>query len=296
MRKGSALIIGAVIAFVTVFPVGAGSISLDPANGSPDAVATVESAIKTFESTFSARAGCIGSASVIFQVLSGRKGEYRTAEAVVAVNPDREVSSMAATIYHELGHHLMLTCRAYRDSDFTEAFFAAQGIPSDRGWFDAGAGWSGIPAEHFAEAAVKIVQGSTDGRIPVSAEAVDVVRRWLNGQSMPVATTAAPAPVEEVEEVEAVEAAVEDAPVPVEEVKAVVEPAPLAETEVVTVIVTQPTSAPAGETVAGASQPTVILAVAMEAQVGGPVDPVPEEPSKSDCRSRAFRCGWLSPL
>ena len=195
MRKGSALIIGAVIAFVTVFPVGAGSISLDPANGSPDAVATVESAIRTFESTFSARAGCIGSASVIFEVLSGRKGEYRTAEAVVAVNPDREVSSMAATIYHELGHHLMLTCRAYRDSDFTEAFFAAQGIPSDRGWFDAGAGWSGIPAEHFAEAAVKIVQGSTDGRIPVSAEAVDVFRRWLSGQSMPAAAAPTPAPV-----------------------------------------------------------------------------------------------------
>ena len=110
----------------------------------------------------------------------------------------------------------------------------------------------------------------------MSAGAVDVVRRWLNGQSMPVAATAAPAPVEEVE--------------------AVVEPAPLAETEVVTVVVTQPTSAPAGEAVAGASQPTVILAVAMEAPVGGPVDPVPEEPSKSDCRSRAFRCGWLSPL
>ena len=276
MRKGSALILGAVIAFVTVFPVGAGSISLDPANGSPDAVATVESAIRTFESTFSARAGCIGSASVIFEVLSGRKGEYRTAEAVVAVNPDREVSSMAATIYHELGHHLMLTCRAYRDSDFTEAFFAAQGIPSDRGWFDAGAGWSGIPAEHFAEAAVKIVQGSTDGRIPVSAEAVDVVRRWLNGQSMPVAATAAPAPVEEVE--------------------TVVEPAPLAETEVITVVVTQPSPAPAGDAVAGTSQPTVVLAVAVEAPVGGRVDPVPEESSKPDPQSRAFRCGWLSPL
>lgn len=274
MRKGSALVLGAVMALVTVFPVGAGSISLDPAGASPEAVAIVESAINTFESAFAARAGCIGSASVIFEVLSGRKGEYRTAEAVVAVNPDREVSSMAATIYHELGHHLMLTCRAYRDSDFTEAFFAAQGIPSDRGWFDAGAGWSGIPAEHFAEAAVMIVQGTSDGRIPVSAGAVDVVRRWLNGQSMPVAVATSPEPVEEDQVV------VEATPVAV------------GETEIVTVVTTQSVAVP----IAVATQPTGVLAVASEAQVVEQPDPVAEDSTKSDCLSRAFRCGWLRPL
>ena len=203
-----------------------------------------------------------------------RQGEYRTAEAVVAVNPDREVSSMAATMYHELGHHLMLTCRAYRDSDFTEAFFAAQGIPSDRGWFDAGAGWSGIPAEHFAEAAVKIVQGSTDGRIGVSAEAVDVVRRWLNGQPMPVAAAPAPQPVEEVD------AAVEDVPVE--------------KTEVLTAVVTQ--SAPIDDAEEAVSQPTVAPDVAPTPPTGQPVDSTPEEPIDKDSKSRACRCGWLSPF
>jgi hypothetical protein len=200
IRQVSVLVPAIILALLVVSPVQASSISLDPAGGSPSAVATVQSSISAFESAFSARAGCIGSASVIFEVLSGRKGEYRTADAVVAVNPDREVATMPATVSHELGHHAMLTCRAYRDSDFTSAFYAAQGIPIERGWFDASAGWSGIPAEHFAEAAVMIVQGSTDGRIPVSKEAVDILRRWLDGRPMPAIAASAPEPVLAAEE------------------------------------------------------------------------------------------------
>ncbi|MDF1595970.1 MAG: hypothetical protein P1T08_07730 [Acidimicrobiia bacterium] len=189
MRKGMALLAGVAIAIVTINPVQASSISFDPAGGSAEAVAAVDSAIGVFETSFSARASCIGSASVIFESLSGRMGEYRTAEAVVAVNPDREAGTMAATVYHELAHHVMLTCRAHRDSDFMAAFYAAQDIPVDRGWFDGSAGWSGIPAEQFAEAAVVVVQGTAGGGIAVSSEAVDTVRRWLNGQPMPVAAT-----------------------------------------------------------------------------------------------------------
>lgn len=186
MRKGSASILGIVIALVLVMPASAGSLSFDPAGGSTDAVVVVENAITSFSSAFSARAGCIGSGSVIFELLSGRKGEYRTAEATVVINPDRATETMASTVFHELAHHAMLTCRAYRDAEFTAAFYAAQGIPAERGWFDGAAGWDGIPAEHFAEAAVVLIQGSNDGRIPISTQTVDVVRRWLNGQPMPI--------------------------------------------------------------------------------------------------------------
>lgn len=182
MQKGLALATGAALAAVLVLPARAGSVSFDPSGAGVAAATSVETAISAFESTFAPRAGCVGPVSVIFEILAGRKGEYRTAEAVVAVNPDREVASMPATVHHELAHHVMISCRLYRDAEFTAAFLAAQGLPSSRGWFDDSAGWSGTPAEHFAEASVLLVAGSTDGGIPISGESVELVRRWINGE------------------------------------------------------------------------------------------------------------------
>lgn len=285
MRKGLALLAGVAIAFVTVIPVQASSISFDPAGGSAEAASTVDGAIGVFEASFSARASCIGSAAVIFESLSGRKGEYRTAEGVVAVNPDREVGTMAATVYHELAHHVMLTCRAHRDSDFTAAFYAAQDIPADRGWFDGSAGWSGIPAEQFAEAAVVVVQGTVGGGIAISSEAVDVVRRWLNNQPMPVAEESA----------ETRDATSAPAVVPVT-TGTTTEPAPAqvsAEVEVAPVGIAQlPT------TKAEAPEPTPVmaapaLATAETAQIVAAV-PVVERPALQG-PAGGSRCGWMRP-
>jgi hypothetical protein len=133
---------------------------------------------------------------VIFEDLPGRKGEYRTASGTVVVNPNREVSSMTYTVIHELAHHATISCGVHRDGVLTEAFYAAQQLPGERGWFDGSAGWSGTPAEQFAEGVVLVVLGSNDGRISLSSAAVDVVRAWMAGRPVPVAptttTTAAP--------------------------------------------------------------------------------------------------------
>ncbi len=285
MRKGLALLAGVAIALVTIIPVQASTISFDPAGGSAEAASAVDSAIGFFEASFSARASCIGSASVIFESLSGRKGEYRTAEGVVVVNPDREVGTMAATVYHELAHHVMITCRAHRDSDFMDAFYAAQDIPADRGWFDGSAGWSGIPAEQFAEAAVVVVQGTTDGGIAISSEAVDIVRRWLNSQPMPVAEESAETqdatPALVVASVP-IGTTTELSPVP-EATEVLVAPVGAAPLPTITAEVPEPTPVMAAPALATTETAQIVAAV-----------PVVEQPALQG-PVRGSRCGWIRP-
>lgn len=233
---------------MALVPVQAGSIVLDGNGGSADAVAAVENAIRDFESQFSLRAGCLGSATVTFEVLAGRKGEYRTASATVVINPERPVASMAATVYHELAHHAMVTCRLYRDADFTGAFYGSQGLPAERGWFDTSAGWSEVPAEHFAEAVAVMMTGS-GGQIGVTSEAIEVVRLWINSQdfsaaaisSASVSTTESGAAAPGIAEVAIVE--------PVPPVSQVGQTAPLSQpaTAVVLSVTVQASGEPVGD-------------------------------------------------
>lgn len=269
MQKVSALIAGVLGSVLIVAPAGAGSVSLDPAGGTEAAVAAVEGAVARFETVFAGRAGCMGAGTVVFESLADRKGEYRTAEAVIVVNPDREVSTMAATVYHELAHHTMISCRAHRDPELAAAFYAAQDLPVDRSWFDGGSGWSGTPAEHFAEAAVMLVQGSTDGRIPVSAGAVDVLRRWVNGEPMPVI----------VAEPETSEAT----------------PVGVAQTQQSEAVATDESSAPAltnDSASVSIEQPS-----AEQVSAGAPQSP-PDEPDAGETFDilRCIRVGWLQPV
>ena len=186
MQRIAALTTGILLASIIALPAQAGSTSVDSSGASAEAAAVVEAAVTAFNSALASRADCLGSGSVVFEAIPGRMGEYRTAGAVVVVNPDRNIETMAATVYHEMAHHLMMMCRVHRDSDFTAAFFAAQDISPGRGWFDDSAGWAATPAEQFADTVVLIVLGSTDGRIQISPEAVEAVRSWMGGETKPM--------------------------------------------------------------------------------------------------------------
>jgi len=118
---------------------------------------------------------------MVLEPLPDRRGEYRTDTDQVVIDPDDGIDGMAGVVTHELAHHLFLACGAFADADFTAAFYAAQGLPRDRHWFDYSAGWSETPAEHFAEAVAVVIASSGEGGIAVTPEAVDIVTRWLAG-------------------------------------------------------------------------------------------------------------------
>lgn len=163
---------------------GDGSITLDPTGAPAGGAAVVASAVDAWERAFAGRRECIEPASVGFERMSGRRGEYRTQERRVVLNPNRAVRTMGYTVIHELSHHAMISCELWLDEGFTAAFFAAQGIPADRSWYDYSAGWGQAPSEQFAEAAVLVVQGWSNGSAPVTPAGVDVVQAWLEGPAL----------------------------------------------------------------------------------------------------------------
>ena len=58
----------------------------------------------------------------------------------------------ADNLTHEFAHHLDLSC-GLSGWQFGGEFLRAQGFPVSHSWIQ-GRGWSGVPAEHFAEAVV----------------------------------------------------------------------------------------------------------------------------------------------
>ena len=138
-----------------------------------------------------ARQACSAGVTVVYEELSGRRGEYRTGIGQVVIDPTDSADGLDAIVAHELSHHTFLACGAFADAEFTAAFYTAQGIPSGRDWFDYSAGWSAAPAEHFAEAMAAVIAGSGEGGIEVAGETKELISRWLSGAPVVTATAAA---------------------------------------------------------------------------------------------------------
>lgn len=141
----------------------------------------VDAAYEQWHSSLGVRQSCSSGVTFVYEALDGRRGEYRTQTGEVVVDPTDSVAGMDTIVTHELSHHTFLACGAFADEDFRTAFYAAQGLPEDRDWFDYATGWSATPAEHFAEAMAITIAGSGDGGIPVGSETTAVVSRWLAG-------------------------------------------------------------------------------------------------------------------
>jgi len=148
---------------------------------SADVEAIVTSAYDQWYDSLGTRQDCSSSVSIIFEKVDGRRGEYRTRTGEVVIDPTDSTDGMAAIVIHELSHHTFLACGAFADQEFTSAFYASQGLPEGRDWFDYAAGWSATPAEHFAEAMAITISGSGEGGIPVGSETSALISRWLAG-------------------------------------------------------------------------------------------------------------------
>jgi len=151
------------------------------------AVATVvDQAYDEWYSGLGIRQSCSSGVEIIFEALPSRRGEYRTATEQVVIDPGDSLDGMGGIVVHELSHHTFLACGAFADTDFAEAFYAAQGLASDRDWFDYALGWAQTPAEHFAEAMAVTISGTGEGGISITAGAVEVMSQWLAG--VPIVT------------------------------------------------------------------------------------------------------------
>lgn len=184
----------AALLFAAAIPAGA-TVTVDATNATPGAAASAEYGASLWQSALSSRGGCLGAASITFGHLSGRKGEYNTRTGVVTIDPDVSPEEVVTVAIHELSHHAHLRCGAYANQEFTSAFYAAQGIPVERAWFDYSAGWAATPAEIFAEAVTMVVTNSTAHGVGVTGDALAVVNAWMHGYALPApapATTVAP--------------------------------------------------------------------------------------------------------
>lgn len=192
------LAIGVLFAF-QVQPAQAAEIN--SANTSSAAIEKIEPAVTAFENTFSALSGCLGSPTIIFENLQGRKGEYRVGTSTIAINPNRSIDDMPAVVVHELGHHLMIECSIDRDVEFRESFYAAQGIADSRSWYDTSDGWEATPAEQFSEAVSLYVLGEKGSRVAISDEALDLIGMLAHpnsiGTRLPTAIAATGRPTPE---------------------------------------------------------------------------------------------------
>lgn len=139
------------------------------------ALAVVAPAVEVFEEVFVEFDACLGEPTILFEDLPGRRGEYRVGLSTVALNPNRPIAGMAQTVVHELAHHLMVACGLDKNPAFRESFYAAQGLPPERGWYDYSHGWSATPAEQFAEVVTRYVLGASGDRVLVKADALLLV-------------------------------------------------------------------------------------------------------------------------
>lgn len=174
--KSYAVVAVALATFTVVMVPQAQAGLVTETNAPTGAIAVVVPAVGAFESSFSNYQQCLGEPTIVFEDLPGRKGEYRVGLSTVALNPHRSVDDMAQVVVHELAHHLMVECGIDQDESFQQAFYASQGIPRGRGWYDYSDGWSATPAEQFSEAVSLIVLGTNTGRITISKAAAELVR------------------------------------------------------------------------------------------------------------------------
>ena len=175
---------------------GATVASADTSSVPAETQSVVDTAFAEWQDGLGVRRECSSGVTFVFEELSGRRGEYRTGSAVVVIDPSDDVDGMGSIVVHELSHHTFLSCGVFADVEFAAAFYAAQGIPADRDWFDYSAGWGATPAEHFAEAMAVTISGRGEGGIAVGAETQALVARWLSGAppAPPEADTYEPVP------------------------------------------------------------------------------------------------------
>ncbi len=131
-----------------------------------------------FVAAFPAEGDCIGEVELAMDSGMADRARYVPSERRVVVRVPGTAANLSASITHELGHHLEVACTD--QMTVRASFLEADRLGEDTPWFGEG-DWFASPSEHWAEAVVEYVLGERTlyrGRVPVSAEAVEVVARW----------------------------------------------------------------------------------------------------------------------
>jgi hypothetical protein len=130
-----------------------------------------------FAEAFPARRECLRPISIQVARKLEDRATYDPSRSRVTIRIPGTAGNLRATLVHEFAHHLEFTCPAQRS--VRSPFLVAQGLPKGRAWFHA-VTWEKTPSEQFAEAAVEVVlrRRSPHSRIPVTDEAVGVIRWW----------------------------------------------------------------------------------------------------------------------
>ncbi|MDH5420263.1 MAG: hypothetical protein OEY55_00505 [Acidimicrobiia bacterium] len=149
-----AVIAEAVVVFTAMMAPQAHAALVTEATAPTGAMAVVVPAVNAFENSFSNYQKCLGEPTVVFEDLPGRKGEFPVGLSTVALNPEHSVDGVAQVVVHGLANHLMVESGIDHDKAFQDAFYASQGIPLGRGWYDYSGGWPATPAEQFSERSV----------------------------------------------------------------------------------------------------------------------------------------------
>jgi hypothetical protein len=156
---------------------------LQPVQNLPsDVAAVVEATWDRFSAAFAGRLDCMGPVEIeLVREVPDGDAVYRPLERRILVEIPTSPRRFSESLAHELGHHLEATCAD--QVRLRPEFLNAQGFAGTASW-GGGEAWHLVPAEHFAEAVVHLVNGDRvlhDDQITLSEEALHVVREWGAG-------------------------------------------------------------------------------------------------------------------
>ncbi|HEX2368033.1 MAG TPA: hypothetical protein VHM94_02245 [Acidimicrobiia bacterium] len=122
---------------------------------------------------------CIGRVRLAGAWSLGDRGSYDADTSSITVRIPGTAPRLAATLVHELAHHVDLACLS---EDVRASFRRVQGLSANSPW-DEGASWAEVPAEQFAETMVEAVLGRRSPTLGVRIEpvAVELITRWAQG-------------------------------------------------------------------------------------------------------------------
>jgi hypothetical protein len=180
MRRRTSLAMAGLIVTATALGADGGPVrpSLAFAGEVPaDVRALASSTWDRFTAAFSSRQACLAPAVVATAWSLDDRGGYDPDGRMITLRIPGTAPNLSATLIHEFAHHLEFSCPALRS--LRPSFLAAQGLDPHTPW-RAGATWSEIPSEQFAEATVRFVLGRAPAHhlVSIADEAVAVIRAW----------------------------------------------------------------------------------------------------------------------
>jgi hypothetical protein len=186
MRRRTSLAIAGLIVTATALSADGGPArpSLAFAGEVPaDVRALVASTWDRFTTAFSSRRTCLAPVVVATAWSLDDRAGYDPDGRVVTLRIPGTAPNLSASLIHEFAHHLEFNCPALRS--LRPSFLAAQGLDPYTPW-RAGASWSEIPSEQFAEATVRFVLGRAPAHrlVSIEDEAVAVIRAWAEGSRL----------------------------------------------------------------------------------------------------------------